>query len=87
MEDCLRGLRELGCEIIIISDSNTIFIDHILRENHMLDLFDEVFTNPAHWDEQQPNLLHVKPFHHNEDCLLSGKNLCKGKVLQNYIAK
>jgi len=87
MASCLQILKELGSEIIIISDSNTIFIDHILSGNQLEEVFSAIFTNPAHWDEEETNFLHLKPFHHNDDCNLSGANLCKGKVLYDYIQR
>jgi len=86
MKDCLVKLRAWGGEVIIISDSNTVFIDRILAGNADLrGVFEEVFTNPASWDSS--GKLNIEPFHHNEDCELSGVNLCKGTVLEDYLKR
>ncbi|XP_076348688.1 pyridoxal phosphate phosphatase PHOSPHO2-like isoform X3 [Tachypleus tridentatus] len=97
--DCLSeisftpGMRELllllsssnRFEIIIISDSNSMFIDHILKVGQVAHTVSEVFTNPAYFD--QSGRLHVKEFHVQDRCTLSSKNLCKGEILQLYIKK
>jgi len=56
------SVKELGATIIIISDSNTVFINHILEVNNLDKLVDKVFTNPAEWTED--GRLTIKPYHH-----------------------
>ncbi|XP_053554387.1 pyridoxal phosphate phosphatase PHOSPHO2 [Bombina bombina] len=71
-------------DCIIISDSNTIFIDWILTHANVQNVFDKVFTNPAAFD--QVGNLTVHNFHiHN--CSKCPKNLCKKKVLEEFVAK
>ena len=38
-------------EMIIVSDANSFFIDHILDKNGLNEAFSEVATNPAKFDE------------------------------------
>ncbi|KAK3865294.1 hypothetical protein Pcinc_029086 [Petrolisthes cinctipes] len=83
MRDLLTGLPRKDTEFIIISDANYVFIDHILKHLGLRDLFKEVYTNPAEFDEG--GCLRVKMYHLQDWCSLSTKNLCKGDILTNYI--
>merc|ERR1712059_173868 len=78
-----KSVSEFGATIIIISDSNSEFIDHILKAYKLDSLVKEVFTNPATWAEE--GCLLIEPHHHQESCTLSTKNLCKGQILENYL--
>ena len=69
-------------EHVIISDSNSVFIDAILKEHKLAPLF-QVFTNPARFDEQ--GCLHVDMYHRQDWCHLSTVNLCKGHILKEFI--
>ena len=57
-----RSVEELGATVIIISDSNTEFIGHILKERNLNHLVDKVFTNPAKWNSEDKLL--IEPYHH-----------------------
>merc|ERR1712080_417342 len=78
-----HAVSRLGATIIIISDSNSVFISHILSVQGLTSLVDTVFTNPARWTES--GLLEISPYHHQETCTLSTKTLCKGQILEEYI--
>ena len=63
MKDLLeKTVKDMGATIIIISDSNSVFIDHILKVNKLDHLVDKVFTNPASWTEE--GKLVIQPYHH-----------------------
>ncbi len=83
MEECVRGIREEGGEEIIISDSNSVFIARILERTGLSGHFRRVFTNPAEF--RPDGRLSISYFHQNDDCQLSGRNLCKGRVLEDYL--
>ncbi len=85
MKELLGGIDDLGGESIIISDSNSIFIKRILDKNGLNKSFKEVYTNPAKFDAD--GSLKISPYHHNDDCKLSGSNLCKGRVMTTYLNK
>lgn len=75
--------KKLNFDLIIISDSNSVFIDEWLRAHNLLDCFNAIFTNPA---EFAPNgRLLVRPHHQQTDCKLSASNLCKGRVLEHFV--
>ena len=57
-----ESVKDLGATIIIISDSNSVFIEHILKVKKMDHLVDKVFTNPARWTEE--GKLVIEPYHH-----------------------
>lgn len=71
-------------DCIIISDSNSVFIDWILEAASFHDVFDKVFTNPAAFDGS--GHLTVKSYHAHS-CNRCPKNLCKNVVLVEFIDK
>ncbi|XP_068101670.1 pyridoxal phosphate phosphatase PHOSPHO2 [Hyperolius riggenbachi] len=78
------GQNKDNFDCIIISDSNTIFIDWILTHANVHSVFDQVFTNPAVFDTL--GNLTVQNFHIHH-CASCPKNLCKRKVLEEFVAK
>uniref|UniRef100_A0A1I8MR08 Haloacid dehalogenase-like hydrolase n=1 Tax=Musca domestica TaxID=7370 RepID=A0A1I8MR08_MUSDO len=83
----VRMLKRLktkyDCDLIIISDSNSIFIEEWLKYHGLSDSFTKVFTNPARFESN--GLLTIQPYHHQTECRLSSANLCKGKVLEHFL--
>lgn len=83
MEELLESVvSDLKATIIIISDSNSVFIDQILEVKGYKELIDQVFTNPAKWQDGE---LLIEPFHDQDTCKLSTRNLCKGQVMEEYL--
>ncbi len=76
--------NDLKADIIIISDANSIYIDESLKQQGLREYFQEIFTNPAQFGDQNGRLC-VTPFTHQTDCDLSERNLCKGKVMLDFI--
>ncbi|KAK9687472.1 putative Phosphatase [Popillia japonica] len=84
MIELMRSLKlDLGYDVITISDSNTYFIDTWLNKNSFTKNIDKVFTNPANFVD---GLLKIEMYHVQSDCKLSTKNLCKGRILDEYLA-
>ncbi|KFR10275.1 Pyridoxal phosphate phosphatase PHOSPHO2 [Opisthocomus hoazin] len=71
-------------DCIIVSDSNTVFIDWILKAADCHEVFDEVFTNPAAFSSA--GYLTVQSCHAHL-CAKCPKNLCKRKVLKEFLDK
>ena len=84
MSDLFHFCKDNNYDIIIISDSNSLFIDLILRQYELSGLVDKVFTNPASFDDQ--GCLTIQFYHRQDWCQLSSINLCKGHILEEYIA-
>ncbi|KYN03884.1 PREDICTED: pyridoxal phosphate phosphatase PHOSPHO2 [Cyphomyrmex costatus] len=82
MQRLLTSLHNNSHEIIIISDSNSMFIDSWLRSRQLDRVVSQVFTNPARYDEGR---LRVDPYHTQYTCQMSAVNLCKGQILTDYI--
>lgn len=87
----VKGLKKLITElhdnmnydIIIISDSNTYFINTWLQANNLTSKVLKVFSNPAQFSEN--GLLDIKMYHIQESCKLSTRNMCKGMILEDFI--
>ncbi|XP_075465239.1 pyridoxal phosphate phosphatase PHOSPHO2 [Ascaphus truei] len=78
------GQRKDFFDCIIISDSNTIFIDWILTHANVHAVFDKVFTNPAAFDHVGNLTLQNFHLHHCAEC---PTNMCKKKVLEDFVAR
>ena len=72
----LRWLADNDFEVIVISDANTYFINHILETHGLDNCVTKVFSNPAYFDEN--GLLRIEWYHSQDYCDLSNKNMCKG---------
>ncbi|XP_011869005.1 PREDICTED: pyridoxal phosphate phosphatase PHOSPHO2-like isoform X2 [Vollenhovia emeryi] len=83
MEQLLACLRANGHEIVVISDSNSVFIDCWLRNKRLERAVSRVFTNPARYDDD--GRLRVDAYRTQHACQISAVNLCKGQVLMDYI--
>lgn len=84
MKKCFQQLSENKFEVIIISDSNSIFIDRWNRDR-IADYISEIFTNPARFNED--GKLCLSGYMHQTFCSLSSENLCKGQIMEDFIAR
>ncbi|KAF7647375.1 hypothetical protein LDENG_00173250 [Lucifuga dentata] len=84
MTDLLTFISEQksSIECIIISDSNIMFIDWILHAAGVHSAVDQVFSNPATFNER--GHMEVECYH-SHDCSRCPVNLCKKKVLEAYL--
>lgn len=84
MTDLLTFILENknAIECIVISDSNTLFIDWILRAVGLQGAVDSVFSNPAKFNEL--GYMEVQCYH-SHNCDKCPVNLCKKKVLEVYL--
>ncbi|CAK9825321.1 Probable phosphatase phospho2 [Anthophora retusa] len=85
IETLLKELHSQGCEIIIISDSNILFISEWLKNKNLSHVITQTFTNPAKIDDD--GLIKLDMYHVQNSCKLSTINLCKGQILEDYIKK
>ena len=82
MKEACHFLQTQKVPAIIISDSNSYFIDHILERDFLCEAFCGVYTNPAKWESS--GRLNVERYHEH-DCNHCPPNLCKSTVLQKYV--
>uniref|UniRef100_A0A182LUE7 Pyridoxal phosphate phosphatase phospho2 n=1 Tax=Anopheles culicifacies TaxID=139723 RepID=A0A182LUE7_9DIPT len=85
MKSCIANLVRHGFDVIIISDSNSEFIRVWNDYNDIGPYVHTVFTNPARFDSS--GLLELRPYHFQTECTLSSKNLCKGKILTEFLRR
>lgn len=81
----VEDLASKNVSQIIISDANSLFISMILGFHKLESAFSAVFTNPAVVDKS--GKICVSFFHENQTCDLCPVNLCKGRVLSEFLAK
>lgn len=85
LKDLIRKLHQTGnADIVIISDSNSVFINYWCEFHGMTQYIKKIYTNEAQFIEN--DVLKIQPFHHQTTCELSSVNLCKGDILEE-IAK
>ncbi|NXN79244.1 PHOP1 phosphatase, partial [Bombycilla garrulus] len=71
-------------ELVLISDANTFGVEAKLRAAGARSLFRKVFSNPAGVDRR--GFLTLGPYHGHE-CPACPPNMCKGKILAEYLAE
>lgn len=49
--EMLNTLKEMDCEVIIISDANTVFIDEWLKAHGVSSCVHKIFSNPGKFEE------------------------------------
>lgn len=74
--------KDLNYDVIIVSDSNSYFIETWLKKHNMEDYVTQVFTNPAYFHDKR---LKIDMYHLQTECSLSTKNLCKGRILEEFV--
>lgn len=84
LKTLFKELNDTGnVDIIIISDSNSVFIKFWCDHNDVSKYIKHIYTNQAHFNDD--DVLLIQPFHHQTECRLSSENLCKGKVLEDFV--
>lgn len=80
----IRSAHALGCDLRIVSDANTFFIETVLKHHGLMDCFSEINTNPSFVD--QVGRLRISPHHDfttcSHGCDLCPPNMCKGIVIE-----
>ncbi|KAK9837474.1 hypothetical protein WJX81_005006 [Elliptochloris bilobata] len=74
-----------GCELVILSDANSVFIAEVLAAAGLAHCFSQVHTNQGIWEE---GVLRVRPHQPSDTphgCPNCAANLCKGQVLERLL--
>ncbi len=85
VENLLHFLQKEKFEVIIISDSNSVFIDVILKAAGLDHTITAIYTNPAKFDDN--GCLTIEYYHTQDWCTISTVNLCKGHILDQHISE
>jgi len=83
---CLKREQEKPCrrEMIIVSDANTFFIETVLKHHGLHKAFNEIFTNPAQFDQNGLLLIQNYP-KRNNCCSQCSSNMCKSAIVKKYL--
>ncbi|XP_056262388.1 probable phosphatase phospho1 [Pseudoliparis swirei] len=80
----LRTRPPQDFEVVLLSDSNTFFIEAWLRRAGAHPLFHQIFCNPATFNRD--GRLVLRPFH-SHDCMRCPSNMCKQVIVREYVAR
>ncbi|CAA7402861.1 unnamed protein product [Spirodela intermedia] len=80
----IKSAHALGCELRIVSDANSFFIETILQHHGILSFFSEIHTNPSYVDGE--GRLRISPYHNfaesSHGCCSCPPNMCKSLILK-----
>ncbi|CAL4974332.1 unnamed protein product [Urochloa decumbens] len=83
----IRAAYALGCDLRVLSDANTFFIETILEHHGLRGCFSEINTNPSVVDAD--GRLRIGPYHaapgHGCGVGTCPPNMCKGLVLDRIL--
>uniref|UniRef100_A0A2H8TVU7 Putative phosphatase phospho1 n=1 Tax=Melanaphis sacchari TaxID=742174 RepID=A0A2H8TVU7_9HEMI len=77
----MRALYENNFEIIVASDSNSVFIYHWLKHNELSDVVSSIYTNPA---TVVDNAIKIEAYTVQTKCDLCTTNMCKGAIVEEH---
>uniref|UniRef100_K3XL51 Uncharacterized protein n=1 Tax=Setaria italica TaxID=4555 RepID=K3XL51_SETIT len=84
----IKTAASLGCDLKVVSDANTFFIETVLAHHGVLGCFSEISTNPARVDAD--GRLRISPFHDSASaphgCSLCPDNMCKVWTVGRWIS-
>ncbi|KAE8736136.1 Inorganic pyrophosphatase 1 [Hibiscus syriacus] len=84
--EAIKSAHALGCDLKIVSDANTFFIQTVLKHCGLKECFSEIHTNPGFVDEE--GRLRIFPHHDfpksSHGCVHPScpPNMCKGTVIE-----
>ncbi|KAL8250093.1 hypothetical protein R6Q59_033786 [Mikania micrantha] len=80
----IKAAHAFGCDLRVVSDANTFFIETVLNHLGIRDCFSEVNTNPGFVDDE--GRLRILPYHDfhksSHGCSLCPPNMCKGQIIE-----
>jgi pyridoxal phosphate phosphatase PHOSPHO2 len=83
MDGLLTALKtNFEAEVLVVSNSNTIFVEHLLTKHGLRDCVDGVVANPAEFEAD--GRLSMRPYA-SETCAMCPPSLCKGRFLREYV--
>ncbi|KAF7321698.1 hypothetical protein MKEN_00691200 [Mycena kentingensis (nom. inval.)] len=91
MVRAITNLKSAGnTSFFCLSNANSIYISTILENKGLVSMFDEIVTNPAHWDDSGLLVLkrRVDPNGPQHTCRVGcAANMCKGDELEAFFAR
>ncbi|XP_022178348.1 probable phosphatase phospho2 isoform X2 [Myzus persicae] len=82
MPKLMRALYENNVDIIVASDSNTLFICNWLKHNKLSDTVSCIYTNPATIVD---SVIKIVPYAVQNKCNRCTTNMCKGDIVEKHV--
>jgi len=81
MPKLMRALYENNVDIIVASDSNSLFINNWLKHNKLSDIVSSIYTNPATIVD---SVIKIEPYAVQTKCEWCSMNMCKGSIVKEH---
>lgn len=84
MPKLMRAMYKNNIDIIVASDSNSLFINNWLKRNKLSDTVSCVYTNPAKIEDGR---IKIEPYAIQTTCERCTKNMCKGTIVEEHVLR
>ncbi|XP_013188466.2 pyridoxal phosphate phosphatase PHOSPHO2-like [Amyelois transitella] len=84
VSELVRTLAASGWDVLLLTDANSVFVDHWLKSHGLQEAVTQVMTNRAFW---QSGRLYIEPLMRQTACSRCPRNLCKSIALAQFIAQ
>lgn len=84
IEHLITSLANEGWDILVLTDANTVFVNHWFKVHGLLDCITSIVTNRAFFEHGR---LFIEPCMHQVACPRCPTNLCKSLALAQWLAK
>lgn len=81
VEKLITSLAAEGWDVVLITDANTVFVQHWLKVHGLLNKITKIITNRAFW---QGDRLFIEPCMRQTSCPRCPSNLCKSRALAEW---
>lgn len=82
--ELMRAIYNNNIDIIVVSDSNSLFIQNWLERNKLLNIVSYVYTNKATIED---DLIRIEPYALQTICDRCTKNMCKGTIVEEHVLR
>lgn len=80
----MRAIYNNNIDIIVVSDSNSLFIQNWLERNKLLNIVSNIYTNKATIED---GLIRIEPCALQTTCDMCTKNMCKGTIVKEHVLR
>ncbi|XP_026333632.1 probable phosphatase phospho1 [Hyposmocoma kahamanoa] len=84
VEQLIAGLAAEGWDVLLLTDANSIFVNHWLKTHNLLEAVTQVVTNRAFFERGR---LFIEPCMRQTACSRCPSNLCKSIALAQFCSQ